>query len=307
MSIFLNGIDRTPVNSLVLLNAAAGNEVANRMDYTINKLLPQQKLDRKTKTMMKKRMNEMNKATKGGGNMKKFILTLLILLLASSLYAARSMTFNSDSSGNVSTAKDLSITGQTTGDILYFDGANWVRMAKGANNSIHGVDNSGNLGYFTSITSGSITSGASPTIDAAGEITVDTTADQIKYFGTAAQISDPRRVENATFKTPTSGDKAKFKKPFGMTITAVSCVADAATSAILDVQECNVNGANCATILSATATCTTTNQNIPPTTGTPHIDDTAIAANNYVFISVGTIVGTPGFLYAGIEYTVTGE
>lgn len=37
MSIFINGVDRTPVNSLVLLNAATGNEVANRMDYTVNK------------------------------------------------------------------------------------------------------------------------------------------------------------------------------------------------------------------------------------------------------------------------------
>lgn len=37
MSIFINGTDRTPLNSLVLLNAAAGNEVANRMDYTVNK------------------------------------------------------------------------------------------------------------------------------------------------------------------------------------------------------------------------------------------------------------------------------
>ncbi len=37
MSTFINGIDRTPVNSLALLNAAAGNEVANRMDYTVNK------------------------------------------------------------------------------------------------------------------------------------------------------------------------------------------------------------------------------------------------------------------------------
>ncbi len=37
MSLFINGIDRTPVNSLALLNAASGNEVANRMDYTVNK------------------------------------------------------------------------------------------------------------------------------------------------------------------------------------------------------------------------------------------------------------------------------
>ncbi len=37
MSLFINGVDRTPVNSLALLNAASGNEVANRIDWTVNK------------------------------------------------------------------------------------------------------------------------------------------------------------------------------------------------------------------------------------------------------------------------------
>jgi hypothetical protein len=38
MSLFLNGVDRTPLNSLVLLNAATGNEISNQINYTVNKV-----------------------------------------------------------------------------------------------------------------------------------------------------------------------------------------------------------------------------------------------------------------------------
>ncbi len=142
--------------------------------------------------------------------------------------------------------------------------------------------------------------GAAPTVDAAGEIAVDTTASQLKYFGTAAKVLDPRFTENASFKTPTSGDKAKFRKPYGMTVSSVGCVTDAATSVVLDVQECNANGATCVTILSATITCGTTY-------GTGTISDSAIAAGGYVFFSLGTVTGTPGYLYVDFNYTVVGE
>lgn len=152
-----------------------------------------------------------------------------------------------------------------------------------------------NTSYLTTLPSG-----AAPTVDAAGEVAVDTTADQLKYYGTAAKVIDPRHTENATFKTPTSGDKAKFRKPYGMTVQTVGCVTDAATSVVLDVQECNANGASCATILSGTITCGTTY-------GTGTVSDSAIAAGNYVFFSLGTVTGTPGYLYVNFGYIVTGE
>jgi hypothetical protein len=148
----------------------------------------------------------------------------------------------------------------------------------------------------------SIGSGTNPVVDAAGEIAVDTTANQIVYYGSAEKVLDGRQTENATFKSPVSGDKAKFRKPFGMTVTSVGCVTDAATSAVLDVQECNADGASCSTILSATLTCGTTYEY---TDGTPSVSDSAIAAGNYVFFSVGTVTGTVGYLYVDFNYSVT--
>ena len=162
------------------------------------------------------------------------------------------------------------------------------------------------LGWTAPGTATAIPQGTDPVVDSAGEIAIDTTAtpDQLRYYGGGEVVIDARRTENATFKTPVSGDKAKFRKPFGMTVTSVGCVTDAATSAVLDVQECNANGATCTTILSGTITCGTTYEY---TDGTPSVSDTAIAAGNYVFFSVGTVTGTVGYLYVDFNYTVTKE
>jgi hypothetical protein len=147
----------------------------------------------------------------------------------------------------------------------------------------------------------SITYSTNPTVDASGEIAIDGTAGQVKYYGaSSAYVLDPRRTENATFKTPTSGDKAKFRKPFGMTVTSVGCVTDAATSVVLDVQECDGDGANCGTILSSTITCGTTR-------GTGTVSDSSIAAGNYLAFVLGTVTDTPGFLYVDFNYAITGE
>jgi hypothetical protein len=157
------------------------------------------------------------------------------------------------------------------------------------------------LNQDTTGTAYKVPTGTGPTIDAAGKIGIDTTADQFRFYGaSAAKNLDPRHTENATFKSPASGDKAKFRKPYGMTVSSVGCVTDAATSAVLDVQECNANGASCVSILSGTITCGTTY-------GTGSVTDAAIAAGGYVFFSVGTVTGSVGYLYADFNYTVTSE
>lgn len=42
----------------------------------------------------------------------------------------------------------------TKGDILYFDGSAWTKLAKGANNSVLSVDDSGNVAWATKISAG---------------------------------------------------------------------------------------------------------------------------------------------------------
>lgn len=156
------------------------------------------------------------------------------------------------------------------------------------------------LSWVAAGTATNIPTGTNPTVDAAGEIAQDTTADQVVHYGSAVRVIDYRHSENATFKSPASGDKAKWRKPYGMTVINVGCVTDAATSAVLDVQECNGNGGSCSSILSSTITCGTTY-------GTGTVSDSAIASGNYVYFSVGTVTGSVGYLYVNFNYSVTRE
>lgn len=138
---------------------------------------------------------------------------------------------------------------------------------------------------------------ANPTVDGAGEIAIDTTGNQLLIYGSALRVFDPSRSEGFTFKTPTSGDKAKWRVYKALSAYEIGCVTDAATSVVVDIQECNANGSSCATILTGTKTCTTTY-------GTASISDGGITAGNYVFVSLGTVTGTPGYLYVNFDYTV---
>jgi hypothetical protein len=208
-------------------------------------------------------------------------------------------TYDADEDGKVDICEDLTLSGITEGDLFYYHAGHTTRLST-VDNCIVGRDGSSNIGCFTNITVGSITSGADPTINAAGKIGIDTTANQLKYYGTAAKVLDPRIPLDLSFKSPASGDKIKFRVPWGFTISSIGCVTDAATSAVLDIQECDSNAANCATVLSTTITCGTTR-------GTGTVSDSSIASGNYIYAVLGTVTGTPGYVYVDVNGTVTGE
>lgn len=92
---------------------------------------------------------------------------------------------------------------------------------------------------------------------------------------------------SGTFNDPADDDTAMFRVPAAVTLSSIGCIVDSADSgetAVLDIQECDTNGDNCTTILSATITCANT-----PTAGT--LADTAIAANAFLKAEVGTVTG----------------
>ncbi len=75
-----------------------------------------------------------------------------------------------------------------------------------------------------------------------------------------------------TIESPVSGDSLLFfRADTALTVTHVNCLANAATSAVLTVQECNANGGSCGAT-EAAMTCGTTN-----TTESGAIDDASIA------------------------------
>jgi hypothetical protein len=114
------------------------------------------------------------------------------------------------------------------------------------------------------------------------------------------KVFDSRRSESFTFDSPANGNMRKFAKPFGMTLTGVNCLTEAATSAIVNVLACDSNGGSCVSVLSSPITCGTTKA-----TGT--LSTTLINAGAYIKVSVGVITDTPAELYVSIDYTVTRE
>ena len=87
----------------------------------------------------------------------------------------------------------------------------------------------------------------------------------------------------------------KFKA--AVTITAIDCIVDAATSVVLTLRECDANGANCGNT-EAAITCATTN-----TTQSGGIDDAAVAAGSLMRITRGTVTGSPTQAHLCVTYT----
>lgn len=167
-------------------------------------------------------------------------------------------------------------------------------------------DDSGTTKLYTKDSSGtvaaiggaaaSITSGASPTVDAAGEIAIDTTDDQLVYYGGAKRVLTYKKQAGFTVETPTTADDGVpvFSNPDAITVTGMRCYAVGGTSAeiiltdgtnALDTMTCDADGA---------------------------VDDGTIAnstftAGEQMFFNTGTVTGSVTWVNFTFDYTVTAE
>src|SRR3990167_1165255 len=100
-----------------------------------------------------------------------------------------------------------------------------------------------------------------------------------------------------TIETPTDADNFLFwRAEQAITVTGVFCVVNAATSAVITFQECDVNGGTCGTT-EAALTCGVT------VTSSTTIDDAAIDAGDFLRVDVGTVTGTVGHVIACETFT----
>lgn len=110
------------------------------------------------------------------------------------------------------------------------------------------TEDGGGAGIDTINVSG-VPSGASPTVDAAGETAIDTTSDQLIYYGGAKRVLTYKKQIDFAVKTPVDADDfLLFKAQTAMTITDIHVIAQGGTSISVDIQECNSSGASCATV-----------------------------------------------------------
>jgi len=143
-----------------------------------------------------------------------------------------------------------------------------------------------------------IPQGATPTVDAAGELALDTTGPQLIYYdGTAARVAAELLTKTMVVETPAAADDFLFfRAERAITVTGIDCVVAAATSAVVTVNECDANGGTC-TAVEAAMTCATTN-----TTEAAGIDNAVIDAGDWVRVDVGTVTGTPGHVAVTVTY-----
>ena len=101
-----------------------------------------------------------------------------------------------------------------------------------------------------------------------------------------------------TIETPTDADNFfAFEAPIALTVTRVTGIVEAATSAVLTWQECDAAGDNCTTIEAVTA-----DVDGAISSGVA-IDNASIDAGDIIRLDVGTVTGTVGQAHSTITYT----
>ena len=101
-------------------------------------------------------------------------------------------------------------------------------------------------------------------------------------------------------ETPADADSfLVWKAPYALTITDIDCITGAATSAVIDIQECTSAGASCTTV-DATITC---DSDGAADDGT--LTNGAIDSGDWIKLDIGTVTGTVGHVAVTVKYTPT--
>lgn len=201
--------------------------------------------------------------------------------------------------GLTDTSNTISVTYPVTAEA--FSGSGW----NGDTGGLTRNDAYDYLHQFDSNDDGkvdTIDSGTGPTVDAAGEVAVDTTSDQFAYYGGAKRILSYKRQENFAVKSPVDADDfLLFKAQQAITITDIHVIAQGGTSISVDIQECDSAGANCATV-DAAITADTDGAEDDGTLSNGTID-----AGDWVKVVLGAPSGTVNFVAGSIYYTITAD
>lgn len=147
-----------------------------------------------------------------------------------------------------------------------------------------------------------INNGAAPTVNAAGEVAIDTTTDQFKYYGGAARVLPYIQYLSFVIPAPADTDDINIMKaPYGMTIIGIDCIVQGTTSATGQIQECDSAGANCAD-LDSDIVC-----DADGAADDGSWTDSAIASGAWLRWKTTSLSGTPTFLTVTVRYSVVAD
>lgn len=171
------------------------------------------------------------------------------------------------------------------------------------NCTLAGLAISGTTSPTITVTSApAIPSGTNPTVDAAGEVAIDTTTDQFKYYGGAARVLPYIQYLSFVIPAPADTDDINIMKaPYGMTILGINCIVQGTTSVTGQLQECDSSGANCADLDSDIA-C-----DADGAADDGSLTDSAIASGAWLRWKTTSLSGTPTFLTVTVRYAVVAD
>jgi len=201
------------------------------------------------------------------------------------------------SSCDLATTLDLTVTGGdiTLGQTSIFSGGDTASL-----NNVDAIDATTETTLEAAIdaltvalgANSTVQSGTNPTVDAAGEVGVDTTAasgSMFRFYGDASyQLPGYFCRTIAITSATTASDAGIFKTPWALTIRSVNVLATGGTNVVGQLDECDANGANCVTVDT---------QDITATAGTNAADDGALSnpsidAADYVGWHTTSVSGT---------------
>ncbi|MCC6933034.1 MAG: hypothetical protein IT292_07250, partial [Deltaproteobacteria bacterium] len=148
-----------------------------------------------------------------------------------------------------------------------------------------------------------IPNAANPTVTAAGQISVDTSAtsgNMLRFYGDAERALPAYLTKSFLLPSPNSGsDYPVWRVPYAITIRNIYVLTVGGTNVVGGLDETDANGANAVAIDADITGSAGTNASDDGTLSNPSLD-----AGDYLFWHTTSVSGTPTSVTVTVNYTV---
>lgn len=145
-----------------------------------------------------------------------------------------------------------------------------------------------------------VPSASSPTVAAAGAIGVDTTNDQLKYYGASTRVLSPTFSKSFTIIAPVSTDDYPvWRTPYAITITGIHVLTIGGTNVVGGLDEADANGINVVAVDSDITGTAASNVNDDGSLTNP-----TIASGVYLNWHTTSVSSTPTSVTVTYDYTI---